>query len=110
MIFSRDREVIAIAADPERGIIASRAAKLVPRAGALSAEGRDYVAYFCGRDCCDRWHRQRPPLAEPGTRDIQEGAGRSISRDERVKHATKQHPQRDEPKADSVEPDELPPA
>jgi len=27
-----------------------------------------------------------------------------------VKRATQQHPQRDEPKADSVEPDELPPA
>jgi len=83
--------------------------KLVPRSEALSAAARDYVAYFCGRDCYDRWQRQRPPLAAPGPRDAQEGAGRSISRDERVKRAERQHPQRDEPRADSVEPDELPP-
>ena len=98
-----------IPTDPQ-GVFCEACLKLVPRSEALSAEGRDYVAYFCGRDCYDRWHRQRPPLAEPGARDIQEGAGRSISRDERVKRATQQHPQRDEPKADSVEPDELPPA
>ena len=36
-----------------------------------------------------------------------EGAGRSKSRDERLKRAIQQHPQRDEPKADSVERDEL---
>jgi hypothetical protein len=95
--------------DPQ-GVFCEACLKLVPRSESLSAEGRDYVAYFCGADCYDRWHRQRPPLAEPGARDIQEGAGRSISRDERVKHAAQQHPQRDEPKADSVEPDELPPA
>jgi hypothetical protein len=95
--------------DPQQ-VFCEACLKLVPRSGALSAEARDYVAYFCGRDCYDRWHRQRPPLAAPGTREFQEGAGRSISRDERVKHSTRQHPQRDEPRADSVEPDELPPA
>ena len=68
--------------DPQ-GAFCEACLKLVPRAEALPAEGRDYVAYFCGRDCYDRWHRQR---------------------------ATRQHSQRDEPKADSVEPDELPPA
>jgi hypothetical protein len=94
--------------DPQR-VFCEACLKCVPRADALSAEGRDYVAYFCGANCYDRWHRQRPPLAAPGPRDVQEGAGRSISRDERVKHAAQQHPQRDEPKADSVEPDELPP-
>ena len=30
------------------------------------------------------------------------------SRDDRMKRATRRHPQRDEPRADSVEPDELP--
>jgi hypothetical protein len=95
--------------DPQQ-VFCESCLKLVPRSEALSADARDYVAYFCGRDCYDRWHRQRPPLAAPGTREFQEGAGRSISRDERVKHAAKQHPLRDEPRADSVEPDELPPA
>jgi hypothetical protein len=95
--------------DPQR-VFCEVCLKTVPRIDALSDDARDYVAYFCGRDCYDRWHRQRPPLAAPGTREFQEGAGRSISRDERVKHAARQHPQRDEPSADSVEPDELPPA
>ena len=95
--------------DPQR-VFCEVCLKTVSRIDALSAEARDHVAYFCGRDCYDRWHRRRPPLAAPGERDLQEGAGRSISRDERVKRAAKQHPQRDEPKADSVEPDELPPA
>lgn len=94
--------------DPQK-VFCEVCLKTVPRVDALSSEGRDYVAYFCGAGCYDRWHRQRPPLAGPGSRDAQEGAGRSISRDERVKRATKQHPQRDEPKADSVEPGELPP-
>jgi len=94
--------------DPER-VFCDVCLKLVPRSEALSAEARDYVAHFCGRDCYDRWHRQRPPLAEPGPAQAQEGAGRSISRDERTKRAIRQHPQRDEPKADSVEGDEIPP-
>ena len=45
--------------------------------------------------------RQAPPGPE-----IQEGTGRSPSRDERVKRMVKRHPQRDEPRTDSVEKDE----
>ena len=49
--------------------------------------------------------KPQPPL------EVQEGAGgRSPQRDERLKRAIKREPQREEPKADSVEPDELPPA
>jgi hypothetical protein len=80
--------------------------KQVPKSEAVMTEGRDYVAYFCGNQCYDRWHGPRAP--EPPPLPIQEGRGRSKSRDERVKRLVKQHPQRDEPRADSVEPDDLP--
>jgi hypothetical protein len=65
------------------------------------------VAYFCSNTCYERWQGPRAPQA-PSAPDIQEGTGRSKSRDERVKRAVKQHPQRDEPRADSVETDETP--
>lgn len=39
--------------------------------------------------------------------EIQQGQGRSIARDERLKRAIRHHPQR-EPMVDSVEPDETP--
>jgi hypothetical protein len=48
--------------------------------------------------------KEEPPGAE-----IQQSDGRSIATDERLKRVIKQHPQRDEPKVDSVEPLELPP-
>jgi hypothetical protein len=50
--------------------------------------------------------RRKEETPEP---EIQQGDGRSIVTDERLKRAIKQHPQRDEPKVDSVEPDEMPP-
>jgi hypothetical protein len=81
--------------------------KRVPLSEALMSETRDVVAYFCSAGCYERWHGAHPP--EPPPHEVQEGAGRSKSRDERVKHLVRQHPQRDEPKADSVERDELPP-
>lgn len=40
--------------------------------------------------------------------EVQHGNGRSIAKDEQLKRVLKQHPQRDEPKVDSVEPDETP--
>ena len=43
--------------------------------------------------------REEPPAAE-----IQQGDVRSIATDERLKRVIRQHPQRDEPKVDSVEP------
>lgn len=81
--------------------------KRVPMSEALVSEMRDGVAYFCSAGCYERWHGKHPP--EPAPRALQEGAGRSKSRDERVKHVVRQHPQRDEPRVDSVEPGELPP-
>lgn len=46
---------------------------------------------------------------EPSPPDFQQSDGRSIATDERLKRVIKQHPLRDEPKVDSVEPLELPP-
>jgi hypothetical protein len=39
--------------------------KLIPKSEASSAEARDYVAYFCGLDCYDKWRRERPQQPEP---------------------------------------------
>lgn len=82
--------------------------KRVPKSDALTDEAPDHVAYFCSATCYERWRGERRPASAP--HEVQEGAGRSISRDERIKHAARQHPQRDEPRADSVEPGDLPPA
>ncbi|GAB4480465.1 MAG: hypothetical protein OHK0044_28430 [Burkholderiaceae bacterium] len=41
---------------------------------------------------------------------VQQGSDRSIVRDEQLKRAIKQHPQRDEPRVDGVEPDDVPAA
>ena len=80
----------------------------VPKSEAIAAEARDYTAYFCGALCYERWRGERAPALPP--HEVQQGAGRSKSRDDRLKRLVKQHPQRDEPRADSVERDELPPA
>jgi len=53
--------------------------------------------------------KPEPPIEEPSAPAIQQSGGRSIAADERLKRAIKQHPQRDKPKVDSVEPLELPP-
>ena len=49
---------------------------------------------------------EEPQAPEP---PVHQGAGRGIAADERLKRAIRQHPQRDEPRVDSVEPDETPP-
>jgi hypothetical protein len=98
--------ITARPADPQR-ITCEICLKEVPRSGATMSETRDYVAYFCGLACYEKWKNQgstqQPPPAEA---EIQAGHGRSKSRDDRLKRAIRQHPQRDEPKADSVEPGE----
>jgi len=74
--------------------------KLVPKSRALMSEGKDFVAHFCSAECYDRWQGKRAP--EP-LHEGQEGLGRSIARDERMKRAAKQHPQRDKPRVDSTD-------
>ena len=34
--------------------------KRIPVSEAQSAEATDYVAYFCGLDCYDKWKHQEP--------------------------------------------------
>lgn len=48
---------------------------------------------------------QQPPAAG---NEVQKGSDRGIAQDERLKRVVKQHPQRDEPRVDSVEPGETP--
>ena len=91
--------------DPER-VACEICLTEVPRSAATMSETRDYVAYFCGLGCYEKWKNQGAPEAPPPEPETQLGQGRSRSRDDRVKQAIKQHPQRDEPKLDSVEPSE----
>jgi len=54
--------------------------------------------------------RRKPKLPTPPLEpEIQQGAGRSKVKDDRLKRAVRQHPKRDEPRVESVEPIELPP-
>ena len=92
--------------DPQ-SVFCEVCAKRVRKAEAVMSEGRDYTAYFCSNTCYERWRGPRAPQA-PASLGVQEGAGRSKSRDDRVKRMVKRHPQRDEPRADSVEQDETP--
>ena len=92
--------------DTER-VFCEVCAKVISRSGALMAEGIDDVAYFCSSNCYDRWLADRAPVPPP--HDVQGDHARSKSLDERMKRIIKQHPQRDEPRVDSVEGDELPP-
>ena len=50
--------------------------------------------------------RDEPTMSES---EIQQGGTRSTSTEEALERVVKRHPQRDEPKVDSVEQDELPP-
>jgi hypothetical protein len=92
-------------ADPQ-SVFCEVCAKPVPKSEAVITEGRDFTAYFCSSGCYERWGGQRAPA--PPAHEVQEGAGRSKSREDRLKRTIRQHPQRDEPRADSVERDELP--
>jgi hypothetical protein len=95
----------AKSADPQ-SVFCEVCLKRVPQSEAVMSEARDYVAYFCSDSCYGRWRGPQAPQAP--TPDIQEGQGQSKSRDDRVKRLVKQHPQRDEPRADSVERDDMP--
>lgn len=44
--------------EPER-VSCAVCLKLIPRSEAESAEARDYVAYFCGLDCYEKWSSER---------------------------------------------------
>jgi hypothetical protein len=50
------------------------------------------------------------PPAPPEEAEVQQSGSRSKVKDDKVKRIVKQHPQRDEPRVDSVEERDLPPA
>ncbi len=54
--------------------------------------------------------KPRKPLPpQPLEADLQQSSTRSIAKQERLKRIVKQHPQRDIPRVEGVEPDEAPP-
>ena len=91
--------------DPQ-SVFCEECVRPVRKSEALQWDARDSIAYFCGAACYERWLGARAPQSP---HQVQEDSGRSTSRDDRLKRVIRQHPQRDEPRADSVEPDELPP-
>ncbi len=66
--------------------------KRVPKSDALIVEERDAVVHFCGAECYRKWHARR--AAQPATNEPQEGAGRSSSRDDRLKKHEQRHRER----------------
>lgn len=95
--------------------------KEVPESEAMAPAATGYVAYFCGPDCYETWKsrlgspenratpaKRPPPAAPPVEPEIQLGRDRGKAKDDLLKQLVKQHPQRDEPLIDSVEPDETP--
>ena len=79
---------------PER-VFCEVCLKEVPKSEAAMAEARDYVAYFCGLECYEKWMGQRseatappkPVPPAPEEPEIQLGHGRSKIADERVNTA-----------------------
>ena len=47
---------------------------------------------------------ERPDRNELEEEELQQGGGKSIAREEALKHVRKQHPQRDIPRMDTEEP------
>jgi hypothetical protein len=94
-----------IAADPAR-VLCEVCSRSVLRSEALRSETHDEVRYFCGPTCYER--RRGAGVPPPELHEVHGGLGRSKQRDERMKTLARQHPQRDEPRVDSVESDELP--
>jgi hypothetical protein len=39
--------------------------KLIPKAAALHAEGKEYVLHFCDISCLDHWQKEQEKEAEP---------------------------------------------
>jgi len=93
--------------DPEH-VFCEVCLKRVPKSEAVLTEGRDFTAYFCSATCYERWGGER--AAERPPHPVQGTIGHNREVDDRMKTLVKRHPERDEPRADSVERDELPPS
>ncbi len=42
--------------------------KEIPESTAYTQEGEEYIRYFCGIDCYQKWHREKS-ADKPGERD-----------------------------------------
>ncbi|MDE2606893.1 MAG: hypothetical protein KGL68_13320 [Burkholderiales bacterium] len=58
----------------------------------------------------DQQPKEQEEPAAPAGRNVQSGGTRGIAREEGLEETVRQHPKRDEPRVDSVEPGEMPPA
>jgi hypothetical protein len=78
--------------------------KDVPKRTAMLSETRDNVVYFCGADCYAKWMKEHAAPASGAPlqpeAELQTGHGHSKVRDDRLKRALRQHPERDEPRID----------
>lgn len=43
--------------------------KMIPKAAAIHAEGKEYVLHFCNIDCLDYWKAQEKKKKESNTQD-----------------------------------------
>jgi hypothetical protein len=52
--------------DPHQAVACEICLTEIPASVAKTVEGVDYVHYFCGLDCLEKWLRQKTP---PATQD-----------------------------------------
>lgn len=46
----------------------SNCAKEIPESAAISAEGLEYVLYFCGQACLDHWAKEHEQTIRKGSK------------------------------------------
>lgn len=92
--------------DPDR-VFCEVCGRLVAPSAAIAVEAKDYVAYFCTPACRERWRGESAPPPSPHE-SVHEGRSRSKVRDDLAKKALRREPQRNLPRVESVESDELP--
>jgi|GEM_PF-1061181 len=92
--------------DPER-VFCEVCGKVIAPSEAIAVEAKDYVAYFCAPVCRERWRGEPAPALSPHE-PVHEGRSRSKVRDDLTKKALRREPQRNLPRVEGVEPDELP--
>ncbi|MCX7960090.1 MAG: hypothetical protein N2653_00760 [Burkholderiales bacterium] len=92
--------------DPDR-VFCEVCGKLLAPSAAIAIEAKDYVAYFCTPACRARWRGEPAPAASPHE-PLHEGRSRSKARDDLDKKALRREPQRNLPRVEGFDPDEVP--